>query len=79
MASVSSISNLLDVYGEKLNHSKMKVAVVSFGIGLSWASVLMDLGNIYCSGIKFHTFKNIKSRQEIIQYWIDKISNYSGS
>lgn len=79
MAGVSSVSNLIDVCGEKLNHSKMKVAVVSFGIGLSWASVLMDLGNIYCSGIKLHTFKNIKSRKEIIQYWTDKISNYSGS
>lgn len=79
MSGVSSASNLMDVCGEKFNHSKMKVAVVSFGIGLSWASVLMDLGNIYCSGIKFHTFENIKSRKEIIQYWIDKISNYSGS
>lgn len=79
MSGVSSASNLIDACGEKLNHSTMKVAVVSFGIGLSWASVIMDLGNIYCSGIKFHTFKNIKSRKEIIEYWVNKFKNYSGS
>ena len=79
MSGVSSANNLVDVLGQELNDKTFKVAVVSFGIGLSWASVVMDIGNIYCSGIKFHTFKNIPTRQDTINYWINKFKNYSGS
>lgn len=79
MSGVSSICNLIDSIGEQLNDSINKVAIISFGIGLSWASVILDIGNIYCSGIKLHTFKKIQTRKDTIKYWIDKFKNYSGS
>lgn len=79
MSGVASISNLIDMYGQQLQTEYKKTAVISFGIGLSWASVVMNIGNIYCSGIKMHTFKDYKTKNDTINYWINKIKNYSGS
>lgn len=79
MGGGSSICNLIDSFSEQLNKKISKVAVISFGTGLSWASTILDIGNIYCSGIKLHRFEKISTRKDIIEYWINKFKNYSGS
>lgn len=70
---VSSIGNLVDIYGKKLNTEKIKTVVATYGIGYSWGAMLLDIGNIYCSGIKFINFDNYPSRKEYYNYWKNKL------
>ena len=43
-----TISN---VYREDLSTNKRKCLLSGFGVGLSWASAILDLDNIYCSDL----------------------------
>lgn len=43
-----TISN---VYREDLSTNKRKCLLSGFGVGLSWASAILDLDNIYCSNL----------------------------
>lgn len=72
---VSSIGNLVDIWGEKLNNQVIKTMVATYGIGYSWGAMLFDIGNIYSSGIKFIDFNNYLSRDEYKNYWVNKIQN----
>ena len=47
--------------------------VISFGIGLSWASYIINLKNTYNAGISlFKPTSNPLSRQKQIEYWTKK-------
>lgn len=72
---VSSIGNLIDIYGELLNSKTIKTIVATYGIGFSWGAMLLDIGNIYCSGIKIKNFNHIPSRTDYIVAVKNKISN----
>lgn len=75
MSDISCLSNLIDKKYDDLCSKSNKIALISFGIGLSWASAVINLDNIYCSGIKFYTFQEEDVKQKNISYWIEKITN----
>lgn len=70
---VSSIGNLVDIWGERLNHQTIKSVIATYGIGYSWGAILLDIGNIYCSGVKICNFNHIPQRSTIIEYYKNKI------
>lgn len=71
---ISSIHNILDSNSaENFSQNKYKVALISFGVGLSISSAILNFDHIYTSGIVLHNFKNIVSPEETLNYWIDKI------
>lgn len=76
---ISCLSNLMDNYADTLKHKMKKVALISYGTGLSWASVIVEIGNIYCSGIQLVHFEPVRNHNEEFEYWVNKISNYSAS
>lgn len=75
MSDISCLSNLIDKKYDDLCSKSNKIALISFGIGLSWASAVINLDNIYCSGIKFYTFPEEDNKQQLLSYWIEKITN----
>lgn len=66
----SALTSILDnLYNKQVND----VMVVSFGIGLSWASYIINLKNTYNIGISlFKPTSTPLSRQEQIEYWTKK-------
>lgn len=64
---------------DKVSQGKQKLLLSGFGIGLSWGSCIVDLNHIYCSGIVLQKFDSIRSREEEIQHWINKILGKSNS
>ena len=59
---------------EKLQHSENKILCSGFGNGLAVASCLLNLNNIYCSGIRDYENKDKEmTREEYISYWKKKI------
>ena len=44
--------------------------LVTFGVGLSWASTIVNLDNTYISDVKFMKNKKTLSREEQIDCWI---------
>ena len=56
-----------NLHGRKLQ----KVCLTGFGVGLSWASVLLDLGRTYIGPVELYTTPEGKmTREEKIKYWI---------
>lgn len=76
---ISCLSNLMDYYADIIKNEKKKVALISYGTGLSWASVILDIGNMYCSGIELVDFKPVRNYDKEYEYWKNKIENYSAS
>ncbi len=76
---ISCLSNLIDIYADNIKNKMQKVALISYGTGLSWASAVLDIGNIYCSGIQLTHFEPERNHNEEFEYWVNKISNYSAS
>lgn len=75
MSDISCLSNLIDKKYNDLCSKNNKIALISFGIGLSWASAVIDIDSIYCSGLKFYTFPEKDNKQQLLSYWIEKITN----
>lgn len=76
---ISCLSNFIDNYADTIMKETKRVALISYGTGLSWASAILDIGNIYCSGIQLVNFKPARTYDEEFEYWVNKISNYSAS
>lgn len=70
---VSSIGNLVDIWGERLNNQIIKTVIATYGIGYSWGAMLLDIGKIYCSGVKIVNFNNYKSTEEYYTEFVKKI------
>ena len=66
----SIATNVCDVLCDKNISSLM---LVSFGVGLSWASAIVDFSNTKNLGISlFKNPEHIPTREEMTQYWINK-------
>lgn len=62
--------NLSDI----LSSHKLKLLCSGYGNGLAVASVVMNLDQIYCSGIRYYTvLHSRKTRNDYIKYWQDKL------
>lgn len=71
MTSVASV-----VCDQLVGKNFSKVLLCSFGVGLSWASCLLDLSKTYNGGIQvINDFENVKTRQEMIEYWTNAFLN----
>lgn len=74
----SCLLNFLEEYSAK-ERVKGKIAFISFGIGLSWASAILDLTKLKYMQIRFVNIPSKRSYREEVEYWVNKISNYSAS
>lgn len=69
-------TNINCVLKEELKHKKMQVLCSSFGNGLTVASCIINLKNLYLSGIRdFIKPKNHPTRDDLINYWINKLQS----
>ena len=73
------ILNFLDYCKTSLYDNKKPVALVSYGIGLSWASAILDFSHMQYSDIRFVSFNVKRTYKEEFEYWKNKIENYSAS
>lgn len=76
---ISCLSNLIDNYDDIIVKENKTVALISYGTGLSWASVILDIGHMYCSNIQLVNFEPSRNHNEEFEYWKNKIENYSAS
>jgi len=68
----NSTTSVATVICDQLKNKKVdNVLLCAFGVGLSWASAIIDFRNIYNGGIKFYkTPDNLPTREEQIEHWI---------
>ena len=64
----SVVSNICDaLYNRNIN----KLMMITFGVGLSWGTTIVDFKNVHNGGISFYEDKKEqKTRKELIDYWI---------
>ena len=65
------ISHLLK---DKVTNGKQRLLLSGFGIGLTWSAAVVELDHIYCSGMVVQNFDHIRSREEEIKFWTDRIA-----
>ncbi len=72
---ISSIPALIcHTLKDKLKNNSEKMLCSSFGNGLSWASCIITLGNMFCGGVKdFEKRPDHMGRNEVINYWKEKM------
>ncbi len=58
---------------DKVSNGKQRLMLSAFGIGLAWGAAIVELDHIYCSGIVARKFDHLRTREEEITYWINKI------
>lgn len=68
-------SSVFTVILDNINKAKDTILLSSFGIGLAWAAAVIKFNDFYNGGISIYKkTENVLSRQELIQYWIDKFT-----
>mgnify|MGYP002601083090 CR=1 FL=1 len=65
-------ASVVSVICDQLKDKKVNdIMLVTFGIGLSWGTCIVDFGNVVNCGVQFmKTPEKIKTRSEITEYWI---------
>lgn len=70
-ASLPSV--ICDQLSEIVRNKTSRILLSGYGVGLSWASAILDMDHIWCSGIKdFETPDNLPSPRELEKYWHNK-------
>lgn len=72
-----STASVATVITDQLKNKKVSnIMLITFGVGLSWGTCILNLEQTYNGGIKFfQTPKNIPTREELINYWIKYYKN----
>jgi len=72
---ISSIPALIcHEFKERLGGEKIKMLCSSFGNGLSWASCVIEMGEMYCGGVcVFEKPADHMDRKSLTEYWKNKI------
>lgn len=69
---------LCDVLREKLEKQPLKLLLSGFGVGLSWASCVLETKEIYCADIEdFKPDDSFTARESLIKKWIHKLQGES--
>ncbi len=69
-------ATICDQIKDKVENQYTKLLLCGYGVGLSWASAILNLDNIYCSGIRNYIYpEKIQTREEYIEYWTEKFKN----
>lgn len=64
-----------DALQEKVSNGVVPVLLSGYGVGLSWASAIVCLNRIWCSGIReFVMPRTVPAREELLQYWEKRFS-----
>lgn len=75
-ATVASIPlALCDALGEAMPAQKLRLLLTGYGIGLAWASAVLDFDHVLCAGV--HDFvmpQNHPMPEEYLAYWQNKIT-----
>ncbi len=72
-ASLPSV--ICDQLEQIVQRSTCKVLLSGFGVGLSWASAIVTLDHIWCSGVReFETPSSLPTPRDLEKYWRAKIS-----
>lgn len=74
---ISCILNFLDYCDNNIVDKSKPFALISYGIGLSWASTILNFNYLKYADIRFVLFKAEKTSDMEFKYWCDKIQNYS--
>ncbi len=76
LAGASIPTVICDQLQKQVSKSKAKLLLSGYGVGLSWASAILNVENMYCSNVVDYIYpKNIQSRKDYINYWIEKFKN----
>ncbi len=76
-AGASVASTLCDQLKEEINTKKITTLISSFGVGLSWASCIVDLEGTYCAGVhEYEVPENHPTTAENYAYWEEKLKNH---
>jgi len=74
-AAASIPTALCDVWQQMAHRGKERLLLCGFGVGLSWASAVLDAEHILCAGISdFDPPADTMTPQEYLAYWQRKIS-----
>lgn len=69
---------LCDVLREKMGKQTLKLLLSGFGVGLSWASCVLETDKIYCPSIEtFRPDTSFTDRKTLIEKWIHKLQGES--
>lgn len=75
----SCLLNLLDCCNTSFVNKKKPYALISYGIGLSWASAILQFNFLQYSDIRLVPFNVKRTYKAEFEYWKNKIENYSAS
>lgn len=75
----SCLLNLLDCCNTSFVNKNKPYALISYGIGLSWASSILQFNFLQYSDIRLVPFNVKRTYKEEFEYWKNKIENYSAS
>jgi 3-oxoacyl-[acyl-carrier-protein] synthase-3 len=74
-AAASIPTALCDAWREMAQRKKQRLLLCGFGVGLSWASAILDSGDIVRTGISdFAPPVDTMTPQEYLAYWQHKIT-----
>jgi 3-oxoacyl-[acyl-carrier-protein] synthase-3 len=79
-ASASIPSAICDALAEEVSRSSRLLLLSGFGVGLSWASAVLELGPIRCDGVRdFIKPANHPSPEDFLERWQRKITGLASS
>lgn len=72
-ASLPSV--ICDQLVDQVRNGSIKTLISGYGVGLSWASAIVTLDHIWCSGIRdFETPDNLPTPKQLEKYWRNKFA-----
>lgn len=76
-AGASLAAVIADQIAEQVRTGCVRVLLSGYGVGLSWASAIVFLDHIWCSGIReYENPGNLPTQQELKEKWISKMRRY---
>lgn len=76
----STITVLCDQLCDHINANKINVLISGFGVGLSWASCILELNETWCAGVReFEMPNNHPTIDGLFKYWEHRIKNHNKS
>lgn len=76
-AGASLPSVIADQLCEAASNGAIRVLLSGFGVGLSWASVILTLDHIWCSGVReYENPGNLPTPAELKAHWQEKMRSY---
>lgn len=76
LAGASIPAVLCHLYADKLPTSRMDFLLCGYGVGLSWASAVVTMENVWCSGMcDYERPEGYPKPEDMIRYWRQKLAD----